>query len=106
VTFQPVVLEILRSPQSPKAFDDLADALDSLRSLPLSDGLARAARAAMRELAGRGGAQHRIAPLDYLVAAAAAEHGAAVLHYDRHFDRLAEVLAFESVWLAPSGSLP
>ena len=28
-----------------------------------------------------------------------------VLHYDHHFDRLAEVLHFRSVWLAPAGSL-
>jgi hypothetical protein len=34
------------------------------------------------------------------IAAAAAEHGGlAVLHKDGHFDRLAEVLAFESVAL-------
>ncbi len=37
---------------------------------------------------------------DAFIAAAAAEHGGvAVMHKDRHFDRLAEVLAFESVSL-------
>jgi predicted nucleic acid-binding protein len=37
---------------------------------------------------------------DARIAAAAAEHGAiAVLHKDGHFDRLAEVLTFESVAL-------
>ncbi|MDW5598216.1 PIN domain-containing protein [Conexibacter stalactiti] len=42
---------------------------------------------------------------DALIAAAAQEVGADVLHYDRHFDRLAEVLNFQSLWLAPAGSL-
>lgn len=48
---------------------------------------------------------HRIPPLDYLVAAAAQEAGVDVLHYDHHFDRLAEVLHFDSRWVAPPGSL-
>jgi predicted nucleic acid-binding protein len=35
---------------------------------------------------------------DALIAAAAAEHGGvAVLHRDKHFEKLAEVLAFENV---------
>jgi predicted nucleic acid-binding protein len=38
---------------------------------------------------------------DVLIAAAAQEAGVGVLHYDR----LAEVLHFRSVWLAPAGSL-
>jgi len=40
---------------------------------------------------------------DALIAAAAAEHGGlAVLHRDSHFDRLAEVLSFESIQLPVS----
>jgi hypothetical protein len=44
--------------------------------------------------------------VDYLVAAAAQEMGAAVIHYDRDYDLLTEVLSFESIWLSPPGSLP
>jgi predicted nucleic acid-binding protein len=44
--------------------------------------------------------------VDYLIAAAAQETGAAVLHHDRDYDTLAEIMGFESVWLAPPGSLP
>jgi hypothetical protein len=29
-----------------------------------------------------------------------------VLHYDRDFDTLAEIIGFESIWLAPAGSIP
>jgi predicted nucleic acid-binding protein len=43
---------------------------------------------------------------DYLIAAAAQETGAAVIHYDHDYDTLAEVMEFESVWLAPAGTLP
>jgi hypothetical protein len=42
---------------------------------------------------------------DALVAAAAAERGFGVLHYDQHFDRLASVLGFASQWVAPAGSM-
>jgi predicted nucleic acid-binding protein len=42
---------------------------------------------------------------DVLTAAVAVDHGLGVLHYDAHFDRLAAVMGFESVWLAPRGTL-
>ena len=105
VTCQPVALELLYSTRDVAAFDDLAAALDALRTLSLTEGIARAARTAMRDLAATRPLSHRLPPLDYLVAALAQEAGVAVLHYDEHFDRLATVLTFESVWLASPGSL-
>jgi predicted nucleic acid-binding protein len=42
---------------------------------------------------------------DALIAAAAQDAGVEVLHYDHHYDRLAQVLSFASVWLAPAGAL-
>jgi len=42
---------------------------------------------------------------DLLIAACAADAAIGVLHYDEDFDRLADVLAFESRWIAPRGSL-
>jgi predicted nucleic acid-binding protein len=106
VTCAPIALELLHSAETISAFDDLAAGLDALRSLPLTETVLRAARSAMRELAARTRLSHRLPPLDYVVAALAHEHGAAVLHYDAHFDRLATVLAFDSIWLAPRGTLP
>lgn len=60
---------------------------------------------AHRELAARG--HHRLAPIDVMIAACAHETGAGVLHYDRDYDLIAEhtSLSFESVWLAPAGTL-
>jgi hypothetical protein len=44
---------------------------------------------------------------DALIVAAAAEHGGvAVLHRDTHFDKLAEVLAFENIELPGPWSAP
>lgn len=46
---------------------------------------------------------HRVPLADALTAAAAAEYGGiAVLHCDAHFNKLAEVLAFESIELPGS----
>jgi predicted nucleic acid-binding protein len=58
-----------------------------------------------RELAARG--HHRLAPIDVMIAACAHEVGAGVLHYDRDYDLIADhtSLSFESVWLAPVGTL-
>ena len=64
------------------------------------------AESTMRMLAHRSAGAQRIPIVDYLVAAAAQEAGAAVLHYDPHYDTLSEIMAFESAWLAPPGSLP
>lgn len=60
----------------------------------------------MRALAHRSAGSQRLPVVDYLVAAAAQELGAAVIHYDNDYDTLAEVLEFESIWLAPPGTLP
>jgi predicted nucleic acid-binding protein len=49
---------------------------------------------------------HRVRIPDALIAAAAADCGFSVLHYDHHFDRLATVLSFDSQWIAPSGTIP
>jgi predicted nucleic acid-binding protein len=101
-----VVLEILYSAQNGEQFDELADALAQLRDIPLTRSVTRAAQHAYRELAQRQPRYHRsVALSDLLIAACAQDAGVGVLHYDEDFDRLAEVLSFESRWVAPRGSL-
>ena len=60
---------------------------------------------AQAELATRG--HHRMSPIDLMIAACAHEAGMGVLHYDRDYDRILELtsLRFESVWVAPAGTL-
>jgi predicted nucleic acid-binding protein len=105
VTTPIVVLELLRSDRGlPEVERRLAD-LAQLRSIPLTQSVARAAVQAVHDLAALGAGYHRLPPADLLVAAAAQEAAVAVLHYDHHYDRLAEVLHFESRWIAAPGSL-
>lgn len=99
-------LEILLVARDGERFDELAEQLAALRSAPLSASVLRAAEQAMRALARRSSGAQRIPIVDYLLAAAAQQLGAAVLHYDRDYDTLAEVLEFDSQWLAPAGTLP
>lgn len=99
-------MEILLSARSGGSFDSLAEHLSALRVAPLTASVLRAAEDAMRTLAGRSAGAQRMPIVDYLVAAAAQETGAAVIHYDRDYDLLAEIMSFESVWLSLPGSLP
>jgi len=103
----PVVrLEILLTARDGRSFDVLTERLSALRAAPLGAGVLGAAHDAMRVLARRSAGSQRLPIVDYLVAAAAQEIGGAVLHYDRDYDTLAEVMQFESAWLARAGSLP
>lgn len=56
-------------------------------------------------LASRG--HHRVAPVDVIQATLAHLAGASVLHYDKDYDILRDLggLSFDSVWLAPRGTL-
>jgi predicted nucleic acid-binding protein len=101
-----VRLEILYSARGGEEFDMLAGQLAAVRPAPLTAAVIRAAEDAMRRLAHRSAGAQRIPIVDYLLAAAAQETGAAVIHYDHDYDALADVMEFESVWLAPAGSLP
>lgn len=103
----PVVkLELLYSARDGDDYDRLDEILAALRDVPITRSVTNAALAALRRLA-------RIEPRyqrsvkfpDLLVAAAAQDAAVGVLHYDHHYDRLAEVLEFESRWIATAGSL-
>ena len=52
-------------------------------------------------------AHHRLPPMDLMIAAIADRYGLGVLHYDHDYDVIAQHtdLDFDSVWLAPRGSL-
>lgn len=101
-----VTLELLYQARDRVQVEQTATACAALRQAPITRGVTDAAVMAIRELAAGGAAGgHRVRIPDALIAAAAAERGFGVLHYDRHFDRLAEVLAFESRWVAPAGTL-
>ncbi len=60
---------------------------------------------ALRDLCAARPHSHRLPAADVFIAALAHEARVGVLHYDAHYDRLAEVLDFESRWIAPPGSV-
>ncbi|HTA13731.1 MAG TPA: PIN domain-containing protein [Solirubrobacteraceae bacterium] len=100
-----VTMELLYSARNADGIAETEKIEATLRQIPVTASVQRAAIGAVRELGQHGAGAHRIPPPDILIAAAAQEAGVGVLHYDRHYDRLAEVLSFESVWVAPPGSL-
>jgi predicted nucleic acid-binding protein len=105
VTCEIVTLELLRSARNRDEVEEREASQSTFHHVPVTRSVQRAALTALRELARRGAGYHRVPVPDLLIAAAAQEAGVGVLHYDHHFDRLAEVLHFASVWLAPAGSL-
>jgi predicted nucleic acid-binding protein len=102
-----VTLELLYDAPDRKHVERVAEAVSALRQAPLTRSVTDSAISAVCELAARGSAGcHRVRVPDAMIAAAAAERGFAVLHYDQHFDRLASVLGFKSQWVAEAGSIP
>jgi len=94
-----VVMELLYAARNRDEFDAIDERLRALRDVPVTRSITQAAIAALRELAGTGSGRHRVDTTDAMIAACAQEASVGVLHCDRHFDRLAEVMSFESRWL-------
>ena len=101
----PFLLEAGYSARDAREHDRLLTELLSLPLYSIDAGVEQRAVDAQRRLARVG--HHRLPPVDLLIAALADRHRLAVLHYDHDYDLVAEKtdLAFDSVWLAPRGSL-
>ncbi len=99
--------EVLYSARNAREHAELTEELEALRPLDLPEAVVVAALGAQAELARHAAGFHRLPHQDYLVAAIAAANELGVLHYDADFDRIAahSSLAFESVWIAPAGTL-
>ncbi len=95
-----VALELLAAARDEVAFGELEAALAALPQAPVRRAAGSAAIGASRDLRAR----RRIPAADYLIAAAAAERGIGVLHYDRHFDALCQTLGIQSIWIAEPGA--
>ena len=89
--------EMLLSARSPADYVAIEQDLSKFRDLRMDAETIATAGTAQRELARTG--RHRVPVGDLLIAACAQQHGADVVHVDRHFDVLASVLHFNSVRL-------
>jgi predicted nucleic acid-binding protein len=96
-----VALELLAAARNEEMFASLDRTFAALPAAPVTRSAGTAVIGASRDLRG----ERRLPAADYLIAAAAAERGAGVLHYDSHFDILCGVLGIKSVWIAASGSI-
>lgn len=85
-------LELLYSARSNAEYEQLEADLAQFRELRMDAETFAIAAVAQRELAAR--ARHRVPLPDLLIAACAQQYGADVVHVDRHYATLAEVLAF------------
>jgi len=93
-----VRLEMLYSARSATEYEKIEQDLAAFRDLRMDAETIATAVGAQGELGQRG--RHRVPIPDLLIAACAQQHHAGVLHLDRHYDTLAEVLAFEPLRLS------
>lgn len=105
VTCLPFLLEAGYSARSGSDRGAIMADLTRLPHVDIDREIEDVAMRAQRELAEIG--HHRLAPADIVIAACAHTAGMGVLHYDSDYDVLEKrtTLAFESVWLAPPGTL-
>jgi predicted nucleic acid-binding protein len=101
-----VELEVLYSARNPGEYEQLrADRLRAYTWIPMDDDVHLRALDVQRRLARSN--QHRTVRLpDLLLAAAAEAYELVVLHYDRDFDRIAEVTGQRCEWVVPPGTVP
>lgn len=101
----PFLLEAGYSARNASEHGTLMEELLSLPLLHIGEATERRALDAQRHLARAG--HHRLPPVDLILAAVADGNGLGVLHYDADYDVIREKtdLRFDSVWLAPRGTL-
>lgn len=97
-------LEMLYSAPDPTTYTELADLLQALPRIPVTNSAVNRALAVQAVLAA--GSQHRSVSLpDLLIAACAEENGLTVLHYDADYDRVARITGQPVQWVVPRGSI-
>jgi predicted nucleic acid-binding protein len=104
-TSLPFLLEAGYSARNLREREALFALLSALPRFPIDYEVERRAEDAQHQLTRVG--HHRLPPVDLLVAALADRHGLGVLHYDHDYDLITERtdLRYESVWVAPRGSV-
>lgn len=101
-----VVFELLWTARDHVRLADVRSHLSALRSAPIGQRAWRRALDVFEQLAARGPLHHRqIGVADLLIAAAAELAELPILHYDPHFELIAEVTGQPVRALAPPGSL-
>ncbi|WP_354700266.1 Ribonuclease VapC51 [Paraconexibacter sp. AEG42_29] len=101
-----VRLELLYSARNTEDFTQLREDLEALADCPVGPAEWKRALWVYERLAAQGAMHQRaVKHPDLLIAAAAEAAGAAVLHYDQDYDRIAAITGQPTIWIAPRGTL-
>jgi len=101
----PVRYELTVDARDAAAITALDRTLDALREIRVDWAVQRQVLATMREIASHEAhGAHRLPLADLTVAAAAQASGLDVVHFDRHFERLGQLLDIRVWWLAAPSS--
>ena len=96
----PVRYELIVDARGPDGIAAVDRTLEGLREIAVDRTIQQGVLATMRELADMGShGAHRLPLTDLTVAVAAQHTGMAALHYDRHFERLGELLGVQVPWV-------
>jgi predicted nucleic acid-binding protein len=99
-----VDLELLYSAPIRATYHELAEVLQAMPRVPVTDAVVDRALEVQSLLAER--SQHRFVPLpDLLIAACAEAAGLIVLHYDADYERIARLTGQATQWVVPRGSV-
>lgn len=97
----PVRYELIVDARGPDGIAAVDRTLEGLREIAVDHAVQRGVLSAMHELADKGShGAHRLPLADLTVAVAAHGSGLDVLHHDRHFERLGELLGVGTPWIA------
>jgi predicted nucleic acid-binding protein len=96
----PVRYELLIDARGREGITAVDRTLEGLREIAVDRPVQRGVLSAMRELADEGShGAHRLPLADLTVAVAAQNSRLDVVHYDRHFERLGELLGVRTLWI-------
>jgi predicted nucleic acid-binding protein len=97
----PVRYELMIDARDSEAIAVVDRTLEALRQVAVDRAVQRGVLSLMRELASTGAhGGHRLPLTDLTVAVAAGRAGLDILHYDRHFEQLAERVGVRAWWIA------
>lgn len=96
----PVRYELMVDARRSDGVSALDRTMERLREIAVDRAVERGVLSAMRVAAAGSHGAHRLPLADLTVAVAAQQSGLAVLHHDRHFERLVDLLGIQASWIA------
>jgi predicted nucleic acid-binding protein len=99
-----IILELIRLTPNESRAREVTSRLDGFESVAMPVDLWVRARE-LQMLLSADADHRRIPPVDLLIGAAAERANVPIIHYDRDYERLAQVCAVQHHWFVPDGTL-